>query len=62
MMRPLQGSGVSITIEGKRHLRVALGSPSFVDSFVERRVSTWNIIHLLSDISVTHPHATYVVL
>ena len=36
-----QGSGVSVTVEGKRHLRAALGSSSFIDSFVEAKVSTW---------------------
>ena len=38
-----QDSGISITVDGKRHLGGALGSPSFVASFVKERVSTWAI-------------------
>ena len=55
-----QGSGISISADGKRHLGGVLGSPSFVSSFVRERVSTWTReLDLLSDISVTHPHAAY---
>ena len=55
-----QGSGISITVDGKWYLGGALGSPSFVTSFVKERVSTWTKeLDLLSDISITHPHATY---
>ena len=54
LMRPLQYSKVL-------EFQLAFGSPSFVDSsFVEGRVSTWiKELHLLSNISVTHSHATY---
>ncbi len=34
-----QGTGVSITAEGKRHLGAALGTNSFVESYVKRKVS-----------------------
>ena len=55
-----QDSGISITVDGKRYLRGALGSPSFVTCFVKERVSTWaKELDLLSDISITHPHAAY---
>ena len=55
-----QGSGVSVTAEGKRHLGAALGSSSFVDSYVEAKISTWaQELQLLADISITHPHAAY---
>ena len=55
-----QDSGISISVDGKRHLGGALGSPSFVTSFVKERVSTWaKELDLLSDISITHPHAAY---
>ena len=55
-----QGLGISITVDGKWHLGNALGSPSFVTSFVKERVSTWTKeLYLLSDISITHPHAAY---
>ena len=50
----------TFTVDGKRHLGGALGSPSFVASFVKERVSTWaKELDLLSDISITHPHAAY---
>ena len=56
-----RGSGVSITADGKQHLGGALGSPSFVTSFVKDKVSTWaKEFDLLSNISITHPHAAYV--
>ena len=56
----LQGSGVSVTAEDKRHLGAALGSSSFVDSYVEAKISTWaQELQLLADISIIHPHAAY---
>ena len=51
---------VCITVEGKRHLGAALGTPSFIASFVNEKVSLWKKeLTLLSDISVTQPHAAY---
>lgn len=35
-----QGTGVSITSDGKRHLGAALGSPSFITSFAEKQVTS----------------------
>ena len=53
-------SGVCITVDGKRHLGDALGTPSFIASFVNEKVSLWKKeLALLSDISVTQPHAAY---
>ena len=55
-----RGSGISNTADGTRYLGGALGSPSFVTSFVKDKVSTWaKELDLLSDISITHPHAAY---
>ena len=55
-----QDSGVCITAEGKRHLGAALGSSSFVASFVHQKVSLWQQeLTTLSDFSVTQPHAAY---
>ena len=55
-----QNSSVCVSVEGKRHLGAALGSPSFVASFVTQKVSLWTReLTVLSDISVTHPHAAY---
>ena len=36
-----QGTGISITEEGKRHLGAALGTQGFVESYVQRKVSEW---------------------
>ena len=36
-----QGTGISITEEGKRHLGAATGTQAFVDKYVMQRVSEW---------------------
>ena len=55
-----QGTGVSITAEGKRHLGAAIGTNSFVESYVKRKVSGWvHEVQRLSSIAVTQPHAAY---
>ena len=55
-----QGTGISTTSEGDCHLGAALGTPSFVTSFVEQQVTSWiKELQQLSDISVTHPQAAY---
>ena len=59
-VKMFQGLGISITADGKWHLGGVLGLPSFVTSFVREKVSTWaKELDLLSDISITHPHAAY---
>ena len=55
-----QGTGVSITAEGKRHLGAAIGTNSFVESYVKRKVSGWvHEVERLSSIAVTQPLAAY---
>ena len=45
------GSGVLITAEGKRHLGAALGTTSFVSSFVNQNVSVWkHELEVLADL------------
>jgi len=41
MILPFQSLGVLITAEGKRHLEAALGTASFVSSFVNDKVTVW---------------------
>ena len=53
-VRIFQGSKVSVMAEGKRHLGAALGSPSFINSFVEGRVST-----RIEELCSQNPHAAY---
>ena len=55
-----QGTGVSITVEGKRQLGAAIGTHSFVDNYVQRKVSGWvHEVERLSSIATTQPHAAY---
>jgi len=53
-------TGLMIAMEEKRHLGAALGTDSFVNSFVTQKVSVWkHKLEVLSEISVTQPHAAY---
>ena len=55
-----QGTGVSITVAGKRHLGAAIGTHSFVENYVQRKVSGWvREVEQLSSIVTTQPHAAY---
>ena len=55
-----EGTGVSITQEGKRHLGAALGTIKFIESYVKNKVSEWvHEIEVLSTFAVTQPHAAY---
>ena len=55
-----EGTGVGFTQEGKRHLGAALGTNSFVDSYVQKKVSERvREIEQLSSFAVTQPHTTY---
>jgi len=53
-------TGVNITTEGKRHLGAALGSRSFVVSYMQDKVKEWtSSIMTLATIAKTQPHAAY---
>ena len=55
-----QGTGISVTEEGKRHLGAAIGTQPFVERYVMQRVSEWvNAIERLSTFAHTQPHAAY---
>ena len=55
-----QGSGVAITIKGKRHLGASIGTRTFVESYVQEKVSGWiHEVERLSSIALTQPHAAY---
>ena len=51
---------VNITSDGRPHLGVALGTSSFTEVFVKRKVEGWSeeLLHL-SSIAETHPQAAY---
>ena len=54
------GTGIGITSEGKRHLGAALGSRSFLESYISDKVKMWTSTILnLSLIAKTQPHAAY---
>ena len=54
------GTGVQITVEGKRHLGAALGSRLFTEQYVSEKVESWSrCVGKLSDIAKVHPHAAY---
>ena len=55
-----RGTGIVISTEGERYLGGALGTPSFVRQYVERKVNCWvNEVEKLSKIAETQPHAAY---
>ena len=54
------GTGVNITIEGKRHLGGALGTPEFVTTYVNQQVGKWvEDINRLSTIARSQPQCAY---
>lgn len=55
-----EGSGVSVTKEGKRHLGAAIGTEAFKEAYVREKVATW--VQELNDqtrIAMSQPHAAY---
>lgn len=53
-------TGVNITTHRKCHPGAALGSRSFVESYVQYKVSQWiDTVKKLSSITHTQPHAAY---
>ena len=60
VQRCFEGSGIHMTTAGKRHLGAALGSPLFVEEYVNEKVyEQVSQVIRLSDISITQPHAAY---
>ena len=54
------GTGVSITVEGKRHLGAALGSRAFTEVYITEKVESWSrCVRRLVNIAKTHPHAAF---
>ena len=58
-----EGSNVQITTQGQRHLGAALGSSTFVESYVSDKVKSWvDKIIMLTEIAKSQPHAAYAAL
>ena len=54
------GTGVNITVEGKRHLGAAVGRQSFVHQYVEEKVAQWvQELDDLATIARSHSQAAY---
>ena len=55
-----EGTGVNITVLGKKHLGAAIGSPNYKSDFVTKLVEKWVLeIETLSEIAKFDPHAAY---
>ena len=53
-------TGVSITVEGKRHLGAALGSRAFTEAYITEKDESWSrCVRRLVNIAKTHSHAAY---
>ena len=58
--RLFAGTGVNVTVEGKRYPGVALGTRLFVKSYVMQKLVMWESeIEKLSNIAKSQPHAAY---
>ena len=58
-----EGTNVNITITGRMHLGVPIGSKEFVDDVLSEKVDEWiSEIKNLSEIANTQPHAAYAAL
>ena len=54
------GTGINITVEGKKHLGAPLGTDVFCESFISAKVEKWvEEIKQLSIITESQPHAAY---
>lgn len=55
-----QGTGMSVTKEGKRHLRATLHTDFFRRAYVHEKDASWvQEVECLSQIAVTQSHAAY---
>ena len=53
--RLFEGTGVQVTVEGKRHLGAALGSHSFTEQYDSEKVDSWSCcVAKLSDLRFIH--------
>ena len=53
-------TGITVCCEGVRYLEAAIGSPSFVKSFMQERVGAWvHEIKRLSTIALEQPQSAY---
>ena len=54
---------MNVTVEGKQYLGAAVGTRSFVESYVSKKVKKWKSeIEKLSEIAKSQPHSAYTAL
>ena len=59
--KKLFGDEVNITLEGRRHLGVVIGSKEFKNQYCQEKVDKWlREMESLTEISKSQPHAAYV--
>ena len=58
--RLFEGTNVNITVQGRRHQGVAIGSREYTEHYVDEKVKNWNreVLQLV-EIASTQPHAAY---
>ena len=55
-----EGTNVAVTSDGRKLLGAAIGTSSFVNSYVQQKVAKWTQqVEELSNIVITQPHAAY---
>ena len=55
-----EGTQVVITEEGKKYLGSAVGKQTFIERYVQQKVTTWvGELECLSSIAITQPHAAF---
>ena len=55
-----EGTQVAITEEGRKYLGSAIGKQTFIEGYVQQKVSTWvEELDRLSSIAITQPHAAF---
>ena len=58
--RIFAGTGVRVTVTGKRHLGAALGTRTFIEEYVQEKVEVWKAeLNRLSLIAKSEPHAAF---
>ena len=56
-----EGTQMVITEEGKKYLGSAIGKQTFIERYVQQKVTTWvDELECLSSIAITQPHAAFV--
>ena len=55
-----KGTAVNVTVQGQRHLDVAIGSQQYVEEYVNDKVTNWiSEITKLAELTVTPPQASH---